>query len=88
MPASMIATALGIALVSVLLVRWITAPLRHLTDASDGIGRVRQSAGPDGVVEAVIGPALAKHAQGPSIASKAPGGCRRSHHVALEDANA
>ncbi len=37
--ASMLAMAVGIALVSVLVVRWITRPLRHLADAADGIGR-------------------------------------------------
>ncbi len=37
--ASMAAMALGIALASVLVVRWITRPLRRLADAADGIGR-------------------------------------------------
>lgn len=37
--ASMVAMALGIALASVLVVRWITRPLRRLADAADGIGR-------------------------------------------------
>ncbi len=37
--ASMLAMALGIALASVLVVRWITRPLRRLADAADGIGR-------------------------------------------------
>lgn len=37
--ASMVAMALGIALASVLVVRWITRPLRRLADATDGIGR-------------------------------------------------
>jgi hypothetical protein len=36
---SMVAMALGIGLVSVLVVRWITRPLRRLADAADGIGR-------------------------------------------------
>lgn len=35
---SMVAMALGIGLVSVLVVRWITRPLRRLADAADGIG--------------------------------------------------
>jgi hypothetical protein len=37
--ASMAAMALGIALASVLVVRWITRPLRRLADAADAIGR-------------------------------------------------
>lgn len=37
--ASMAAMALGIALASVLVVAWITGPLRRLADAADGIGR-------------------------------------------------
>jgi signal transduction histidine kinase len=37
--ASMLAMALGIALASVLVVRWITRPLRRLADAADAIGR-------------------------------------------------
>lgn len=37
--ASMVAMALGIALASVLVVRWITRPLRRLADAADSIGR-------------------------------------------------
>lgn len=37
--ASMVAMTLGIALASVLVVRWITRPLRRLADAADGIGR-------------------------------------------------
>lgn len=37
--ASMVAMALGIALASVLVVRWITRPLRRLAEAADGIGR-------------------------------------------------
>jgi hypothetical protein len=37
--ASMLAMAVGIALASVLVVRWITRPLRRLADAADGIGR-------------------------------------------------
>lgn len=36
---SMAAMALGIALASVLIVRWITRPLRRLADAADAIGR-------------------------------------------------
>ena len=36
---SMAAMALGIALASALVVRWITRPLRRLADAADGIGR-------------------------------------------------
>lgn len=36
---SMAAMAIGIALASVLVVRWITRPLRRLADAADGIGR-------------------------------------------------
>lgn len=36
---SMIAMALGIALVSILVVRWITGPLRRLAAAADRIGR-------------------------------------------------
>lgn len=36
--ASMVAMALGIALASVLVVRWITRPLRRLADAADEIG--------------------------------------------------
>lgn len=36
---SMIAMALGIALVSILVVRWITGPLRRLATAADRIGR-------------------------------------------------
>jgi signal transduction histidine kinase len=36
---SMIAMALGIALVSILVVRWITGPLRRLASAADRIGR-------------------------------------------------
>jgi signal transduction histidine kinase len=35
---SMVAMALGIGIVSVLVVRWITRPLRRLADAADGIG--------------------------------------------------
>ncbi|WP_291296856.1 ATP-binding protein [Elioraea sp.] len=37
--ASMVAMALGIALVSILVVRWITRPLRRLAAAADRIGR-------------------------------------------------
>jgi hypothetical protein len=37
--ASMAAMALGIALASALVVRWITRPLRRLADAADAIGR-------------------------------------------------
>jgi signal transduction histidine kinase len=37
--ASMLAMALGIALASVLVVRWITRPLRQLATAADSIGR-------------------------------------------------
>lgn len=37
--ASMVAMALGIAVASVLVVRWITRPLRRLAEAADGIGR-------------------------------------------------
>ncbi len=37
--ASMVAMALGIALVSILVVRWITGPLRRLAAAADRIGR-------------------------------------------------
>lgn len=37
--ASMVAMALGIALASALVVRWITRPLRRLADAADRIGR-------------------------------------------------
>ncbi len=37
--ASMVAMALGIALVSILVVRWITGPLRRLSAAADRIGR-------------------------------------------------
>ncbi|MBW6399308.1 HAMP domain-containing protein [Roseomonas sp. HJA6] len=36
---SMVAMALGIALVSILVVRWITGPLRRLATAADRIGR-------------------------------------------------
>ena len=36
---SMAAMALGIALASTLVVRWITRPLRRLAEAADGIGR-------------------------------------------------
>ncbi|MFL1461481.1 ATP-binding protein [Roseococcus sp. DSY-14] len=36
---SMVAMALGIALVSILVVRWITGPLRRLASAADRIGR-------------------------------------------------
>ncbi|MFZ9449397.1 MAG: ATP-binding protein [Alphaproteobacteria bacterium] len=36
---SMVAMALGIALVSILVVRWITGPLRRLAGAADRIGR-------------------------------------------------
>ncbi len=36
---SMAAMALGIALASVLVIRWITRPLRRLADAADAIGR-------------------------------------------------
>jgi signal transduction histidine kinase len=36
---SMLAMALGIALASILIIRWITQPLRRLADAADGIGR-------------------------------------------------
>ena len=36
---SMAAMALGIALLSALVIRWITMPLRRLADAADGIGR-------------------------------------------------
>lgn len=41
--ASMAAMALGIALASALVVRWITRPLRRLADAADAIGRDLQS---------------------------------------------
>ncbi|MBP0463908.1 HAMP domain-containing protein [Roseomonas sp. PWR1] len=37
--ASMVAMALGIGLVSILVVRWITGPLRRLASAADRIGR-------------------------------------------------
>ncbi len=37
--ASMVAMAVGIALVSILIVRWITGPLRRLATAADRIGR-------------------------------------------------
>jgi len=37
--AVMLAMALGIALASILIIRWITQPLRRLADAADGIGR-------------------------------------------------
>lgn len=37
--ASMVAMAVGIALVSILIVRWITGPLRRLAAAADRIGR-------------------------------------------------
>jgi signal transduction histidine kinase len=57
--ASMVAMALGIALASVLIVRWITRPLRRLAEAADGIGRDLRARplpedGPDEVRHAAI----------------------------------
>lgn len=57
--ASMAAMALGIALASVLVVRWITRPLRRLADAADAIGadlraRPLPEDGPDEVRHAAV----------------------------------
>lgn len=57
--ASMLAMALGIALASTLVVRWITRPLRRLADAADGIGgdlraRPLPEDGPDEVRHAAL----------------------------------
>lgn len=54
---SMVAMAIGIALASVLVVGWITRPLRRLADAADGIG---SDFGPQPL--AVEGPREVRHA--------------------------